>query len=273
MTTSEAVAAASSLGELVQQVDALRPTYRDAAPWPHLALDGVFDWELVAAAEAEARQVDPARMLSLPTRRQLKRESADQAVLGPCTRRLLEQLNGPVWTSFLTRLTGIDDLQPDPALVSGGLHDTPSGGFTMVHVDQLRHPVDGRHHRVNTLLYLNAGWEDGWGGALELWPADMRALGRRIVPSAGRVVVWESGAHTPHGLPEPIAAPDGRSRLALAVYHYTEPPAGGLPRAPLSTFRRRPQDSWTTGLPTLHDLRAAVVPPGTRARVRRLLRG
>ncbi|MCW2778832.1 MAG: hypothetical protein JWN17_2557 [Frankiales bacterium] len=245
---------------LVARLPELQAAYRTASPWPHLVLDGLVAPALLRAAEAESRTVDPSSMISVPTRRQRKRETGDPALLGPSVRRLLEALEGPEWTAFVSRLTGVGQLVADPSRFAAGLHETAPGGYTLVHTDFSTHPTTGLHHRTNTLLYLNEGWQDAWGGSLELWPTSMRAVGRRVLPQSGTVVVWETGPHTPHALPEPVASPDGRSRLALAAYHYAPVPAGGVPRGRTATFLRRPQDPWWVGLPTYHDLRRRLRP-------------
>ena len=247
----------------------LRQEYAAAAPWPHLVLHDVLPADLVAQAEREGRAIAPDAMAEIPMSRQHKHETGDDALLGPATRALLGVLDGPRWIAVLEAVTGVTGLTADPHRYGAGLHSTPTGGSTMVHTDFTRHPVTGWHHRTNTLLYLNSDWPEDAGGALELWPPSMTALGRRVLPRAGTLVLWETSPRTPHGLPDPVAASGGRARLALASYHYAPPPPGGVPPARRVTYLRRPQDPWTTGLPTRYDLARMVLPLRVRQALKR----
>jgi hypothetical protein len=253
-------------------VPALRRTYLAAAPWPHVVLDGLFDDELLDAALDEVRALDEERMEQASTRNMVKRETADPALLGPATLALLDQMNGPILLDLIARLTAIPDLEPDPVRHWAGVHETPPGGFTKVHVDFDRHPESGLYHRTNALLYLNREWDLAWGGQLELWPADMSAVGTMILPLANRLVVFETNASTFHGLPAPVDTPDGRSRLSLAAYQFSPTPPAPTGRRRLSKYAARPEDDWRVGLPSRWDLRDRLPTP-VRAAARGLLRG
>ncbi|MDP3711224.1 MAG: 2OG-Fe(II) oxygenase [Mycobacteriales bacterium] len=215
---------------LPADLGALREEYAAAAPWPHLVLSDVLPAGLVAAAEREARALATASMDEIPTSRQHKHETGDDALLGPATRALLGVLDGPQWIAVLEAVTGVRGLTADPHRYGAGLHSTPTGGATMVHTDFTRHPVTGWHHRTNTLLYLNSDWPEDAGGALELWPPSMTSLGQRVLPRAGTLVLWETSPRTPHGLPDPVAASGGRARLAVASYHYARRRPGACRR-------------------------------------------
>ena len=257
---------------LLGRSEALRQQYLSAGPWPHLLLHDVLPAALVAAAERECLAVPAGALRTVPTARLRKQEANDVAALGPATQALLDLLDGPLWVELVERVTGVPGLAPDASHYGAGLHRSRAGDFQQVHTDFTTHPVDGRHHRTSTLLYLNSRWEPDWGGTLELWPPDMSALGLRVLPRAGTVLLWETDRDTPHGLPDPVAAPDGAPRLSLASYLYAAPPAGGIPRRRPTTFLRRPGDPWWVGLPTRGDLGRAVLPAQAWSRVSRLVR-
>lgn len=259
-----------TLSGVVPDARALRAAYLAASPWPHLVLHDVFPRDAVAAAEASARRSAVLEHVPASSGKQRKQATGSSGRPPEEVVALLEVLEGPEWTGFLAELTGIRQLSSDPTRYFAGLHNTPVGGFTLVHTDFVRHVGTGLHHRTNTLLYLNSAWDPSWGGALEMWPTDMSAPGRSVLPEAGTVVVWETGPHTPHGLPHPVRTPDGRGRLAVAAYHYAPVPEGGVPRGRRRTYLRRPEDPWTTALPTRFDLARALGIGHTAAALRRL---
>lgn len=244
----------------------LSAEYETAAPWPHVVVQDLFDPELLAEVVAELAQVDRSRMTSSATARHGKRETSDRALLGPATRALQDMLDSPEFVDLVERITGIPDLLPDPEHYAAGLHETPRGSRTMVHTDFAVHPVTALHHRVNVLLYLNPQWEPSWGGQLELWPFDMSALGRRIEPVGGTLVVFATHGETLHGLPDEVNCPEGMSRLSIASYYYTREPAPATPRR-LATYVPRPGDPRSVSLPLPRDLFRKYVPAPVQRRV------
>ena len=121
---------------------------------------------------------------------------------------MLGALDSGEFLAWLSAVTGVPDLSADPIHHWAGVHETAPGGFTMVHTDFRSHPVTGLHHRTNVLLYLNRGWRQEWGGELELWSPDMHRRGRRVVPEANTLVVFETNGRSMHGLPNPVACPE-----------------------------------------------------------------
>ena len=122
---------------------------------------------------------------------------------------------------FLEALTGIDGLIPDPYFGGGALHQIPAGGFLKVHADFNWHPKLRLDRRLNMLVYLNPGWEDGWGGALELWSRDRRGPVRTIMPHFNRTVVFSTTDSSFHGHPHPLTCPAGVSRKSVSLYYYS----------------------------------------------------
>lgn len=258
--TSSSSTVAPGLARVLRAVESLRAEYLSARPWPHLVLTDVFAADVLQAAAAEIRAMDPAVMAVATTPRMVKRETGDVGRMGPATREVLAVLDDEPFLGFLRDLTGIDDLVCDPTHHWAGVHATPPGGFTMVHADFRDHPETGLWHRSNVLLYLNEEWAPEWGGQLELWPSDMKALGRSIEPLAGTLVIFETHATTMHGLPAPVDTPDGRSRISLAAYQYSTHPQPAANRR-LSKYAPRPSDSWTLRIPSRWDLKERVPKP------------
>jgi Rps23 Pro-64 3,4-dihydroxylase Tpa1-like proline 4-hydroxylase len=241
-----------------------RQAYLEAVPWPHLVLDGLFDPALVAAAEAE--QLEVARSLSLHTsRRQIKAERS--LVVGPASEQLMGVLDSAHWVTFLEELTGVPGLEHDESHFWAGLHVGPVGAFQAVHRDFQKHPATGLFHRVNVLLYLSSGWTEDEGGELEMWTRDTERCARSVLPVAGRLVVFETHAETPHAVARQTSPDPGRVRLALAAYYYSrQPPAIGVRRLGTLFQPRPPGEPWTTSLIAALDAvrglrrRLAVVP-------------
>jgi Rps23 Pro-64 3,4-dihydroxylase Tpa1-like proline 4-hydroxylase len=143
--------------------------------------------------------------------------------LPPALQDIFSELQGDRFVDALRTMSGIEDLTPDRQFNGAGLHATPRGGSLGVHVDFNRHP-DGRYRRLNLFLFLGdgVGWQGDWGGNLELWDATGKRAAVRIVPDFNRLALFESTETSWHGQPVPLTCPDGRYRLSLAVYYFSE---------------------------------------------------
>jgi 2OG-Fe(II) oxygenase superfamily len=225
-------------------VDRIR--YAAARPWPHIVIDGLFGDSLLRAVEVEQTAV--ARTLRPhASRRQVKAERSQ--ISGEASRMLMAQLGSDDFVRFLRDLTGITDLEPDPSHFWAGLHVSPVGAFQTVHRDFQKHPATGAFHRLNVLVYLTSGWQPAEGAELELWEQDASGPARRVSPVAGRVVIFESNAGTPHAV-APQTSPDPeRLRLSFAAYYYSShPPPGGVRRIGTLVQPRSPGQSRLTSV-------------------------
>lgn len=245
----------------------LRSGYRDASPYAHVVLRGLVGDDVLERVVAELLQTPDREMQTTKSRRMVKHETPEVQSIGITASALAKALDSVDFVAFLRQLTGIPDLLADPTHFAAGIHETRPGGFTKVHTDFKRHPHTRLHHRVNVLLYLNPAWLPEHGGSLELWPRDMSAMGRSVLPELGTMVVFETSAHTPHGLPAPVTCPSGGARRSLAAYYYSvDRPRQERVGGALSGYRARPGEGRMVGLPTPKELLMALVPE----RVRRL---
>src|SRR3954470_10467202 len=199
-----------------------REAYASAHPYPHVFFDDFLPEGVLDSVLAEFPSPKGADWFAFDSATERKLATKDDTIMGPATRRLLAELNSGTFIDFLERLTGIDGLVPDPHLVGGGLHQIERGGHLRVHADFNRHPRTGLERRLNVLVYLNRGWKEEYGGALELWNADMSACEARILPLFNRCVVFSTTSTSFHGHPEPLACPEGETRKSIALYYYSK---------------------------------------------------
>ncbi len=136
-------------------------------------------------------------------------------------RQLIWELNSSTFIRCLEKLTGIQNLIPDPSLRGGGLHQILPGGVLGVHADFTHHVDYDLERRVNLLLYLNKDWQDEYEGHLELWNRDASLCVKRLRPLVGRCVIFNTDADSYHGHPRPLQCPEGMSRKSIAIYYYT----------------------------------------------------
>ncbi|HQW86712.1 MAG TPA: 2OG-Fe(II) oxygenase [Flavobacteriales bacterium] len=137
--------------------------------------------------------------------------------------RAFKELNSPELLTWLEEISGIEQLEADPKLFGGGLHQSITGAFLNVHVDYNFHPDTKHHRRLNVLVYMNKDWKDEYEGHLELWDltgSEKRLLGK-VAPLFNRCAMFETNEISFHGHPRPLRTPPGVNRKSLATYYYT----------------------------------------------------
>jgi hypothetical protein len=216
--------------------------YRENRPFPSIVIDDFLPEAVARQVLAEFPGPDETSWIQYKHFNENKLGKSDRREFPPYIGRVIDVLNSPAFVSFLSRLTGIDGLLADPMLEGGGLHQTESGGFLNIHADfTMHHYHTNWRRRVNLILYLNEGWQDAWGGALELWDRDMSACAQRIPPVFNRVAIFNTDETSFHGYPAPITCPEEVTRKSLALYYFTvEEDRSYVPRA--TNYQPRPDD-------------------------------
>lgn len=150
-----------------------------------------------------------------------KVSSENEALFPPLIRHVMHEFNSATFIDFLTTLTQFKALAPDPSFRGCGLHSTGPGGRLMVHTDSSRHPNPEMHQIINMIYYVTPGWQDEWGGHLELWDKEATRCVTKIKPEFNSMLVFFTGRKSYHGHPHPVSSPPGVRRNSLAAYYYT----------------------------------------------------
>jgi Rps23 Pro-64 3,4-dihydroxylase Tpa1-like proline 4-hydroxylase len=251
------------LSRMRQLEDSAPAEYAAAKPFPHIFFDNFFEPALLDQILAEFPTPDAIRWQRFDNDREIKLASAKEASFGPTTRLLLYHLNSMTFLEFLSKVTGIQDLIPDPSFDGGGLHQIVPGGKLGVHADFNKHPKYGLDRRLNLLLYLNKNWKEEYGGHLELWDRDVTRCEARVAPVFNRVMIFSTTDFTFHGHPDPLRCPEGMTRKSMALYYFSNGrPAEEVSGKHSTIFRERREGEFR---PTLRQRVASVardfVPP------------
>lgn len=232
--------AAIDPARLLALARARRGDFADAAPFAHVVID-----DLLHPAVAEAMRLEfaalPDHWTFLHHFNEQKRIFTDTTRMGPASRATFAELQSPAVLRALEVLTGIEGLIADPDLDGGGLHETRPGGFLNVHADFLSHTRQRHWSReLNLILFLNRDWPTAYGGALELWDAEVTRCERRIEPLFNRCIIFRVGRTSFHGVPDRVRCPPGESRKSAALYYFAD---RGAPQDLVPTrYVPRPRD-------------------------------
>ncbi len=211
---------------LRESLSSLRQRYSTVAPFPNLVLDGLFPKELIDGVCSEIPSLGGKDWVHHKDDHQDKFGSRSAASMGEYGTRLTALLHSAAFLFFLSEITGIKGLLPDPYLQGGGYHVLPRGGKFDVHIDRKTDYIFGLRRRLALIIYLNEGWKPEYGGQLELWDKQGTACVTSIEPEKNRTVLFEVADGNYHGNPTPIACPPGQTRNSFIVYYHTIPEDG-----------------------------------------------
>ena len=249
----------------------LASAYTNARPFPHVVIDNFFDSNLLEIILSEFPKPNAIRWQTFNNQHEIKLASSKETSFGPVTRLFLYHLNSITFLEFLTHITGIPDLIPDPSFDGGGLHQIVPGGKLAVHADFNKHPRYALDRRLNLLLYLNKDWREDYGGHLELWSRDMTQCEAKVLPIFNRVMIFGTTDFTYHGHPDPLRCPEGMTRKSLALYYFTNGrPAEEVNAVHSTVFQERiPSEFKIAFARQLKNVFRDLVPPIIARRLRR----
>ncbi len=226
------------------QIAELACQYRENAPFPHICLTDFLDPRTAQAIANEFPAADTVAWTQYKHHNENKLGMAKRELFPPRLRAVADELNSPEFVDWLSRLTGIPGLVPDPSLEGGGLHQSGRGGFLNVHTDfSTHHYQKDWRRRVNVIIYLNPGWQERWGGAIEFWERSMRRCVAKYPPLLNHAVIFTTDERSLHGFPDPLLCPENVARKSLAFYYYTvEEHAKAVSHS--TDYHARPGDGW-----------------------------
>lgn len=240
--------------------------YQTGEPFPHIVLDDVFDPAFLEKVANEFPDPNSPDWQQFNNLREKKLATQDERDIGPYARAFISNMHSGSFLRFLEKLTGIEDLLPDPHLTGGGLHRIMKDGKLSVHVDFNRHRSMPLERRLNVLVYLNQDWKEEYGGHFELWDKDMTKAEKKVLPLFNRMAMFTTSETSWHGHPEPLTCPEDRSRRSIALYYYTvgRPDEDQGADTHTTVFRERPGEELFSDVPKENKLKAFIkdcIPP------------
>lgn len=210
-----------SIEELHALGKAKHEEYENASPFPNIYFDNFFNEEMLSKVLEEFPEMHKRPDLQFNDPNQIKLASKGEYRFGEVTKAFAYFLNSQGFLEFLTNLTGIKALIPDPYFEGAGCHQIMPGGLLRIHADFNKQKLTNLDRRLNVLVYLNKDWDETWGGHFELWDKQMKGCEKRILPVFNRMAIFSTTTDSYHGHPDPLKCPEDRSRKSFALYYYT----------------------------------------------------
>ena len=205
---------------LTKSLEALLNDYQTARPFPHLVLDELFPLETINSLLEELPPPSSSSWVNERHDNMIKSTLRSAVDLSERAFQFAATIHSASFLYFLSEITGIKALLPDPYLSGAGYHVIPAGGKFDVHADRNTDHFSGLERRLAMLVYLNKSWDPQYGGQLELWNQDGTQREKVIEPNFGRTVIFEIGDQNFHAV-RPVTEQSGRKRISFAVYYHT----------------------------------------------------
>lgn len=226
-------------------LEARRAQFCGAVPYPSICIDDFLDAGFARSVAASYPSFSDALRLGrsyTALNERGKVQITDPQHFPDAVRALTQTLSAPAFLAALSDMTGIPNLIWDDHFEGGGMHQTNRSGWLDVHADFNLLLDRQLHRRLNLLIYLNEEWEEEWGGAVELWDANVKTCHQAYFPLLNRCIIFATNDVSFHGV-TPVACPSDKVRKSFAVYYYTrEAPPEYRGKFRDTVFRARPNE-------------------------------
>lgn len=118
----------------------------------------------------------------------------------------------------IARITGLTTLEPDVDLYAGGISAMSKGAYLRPHLDNSHDKKRERYRVLNLLYYVTPGWEEGYGGSLQLWDDGPRGAPRTFPSLFNSLVIMLTNKGSWHSVNE--VRHDGR-RCCVSNYYFS----------------------------------------------------
>ncbi len=203
--------------------------FKKAEPYPHLIIDNFLPLEYALKIarefpnENEINWVKHSSGANADSEniKGIKLHCQDENEFPYEIKKCLQEFNSQGFLHFLRDLSGVEYIFGDPYYNGCGLHSTGKGGRLMIHADMNRYPFPSLAEQyLNCIYFVSEGWDNSWGGALELWDKKVKKCIKSINPTFNRLVIFRTDRQAFHGHPHELKCPDNRRRNTLATYFY-----------------------------------------------------
>lgn len=205
---------------LTKSLEDLRQEYLSGYPFPHLVLDNLFPTGSVDAVLSELSALSDDRWIRESRATLVKSNMRSAIDLGDDGFQFVSVLNSAGFLHFVSEISGVKGLLPDPYLTGAGYTAMGEGGKFSVHADRNTDHYSGLERRLVMLIYLNKDWSTELGGQLELWSKDGLRFEKSIEPIFNRTVIFEIADDHFHAV-RPVTNGSERARLAFMSYYHT----------------------------------------------------
>ncbi len=189
-------------------------------PFPMIVLDDFLPEELARAMATETHDIPSHEWSEFTRKNSHMQECINMAVCPVARDSFVAHMHSQAGMEWMTKLTGITDLIPDPYLVGAGYSRSYNGDFLGIHTDFNWNESLKLHRMLSLILYIEPDWQDEYGGDIIFKDFNNKKVIQRIPPKFNRCVIWRHHKRGFHGYPDPITCPADISRKTFRLFYY-----------------------------------------------------
>lgn len=198
--------------------DQLIHSWKNSVPVPMIIIDNFLPRAIAKKLSLEINDLDKNTCRTF-TRNGSYMEECNNLSIMTAAEPVIAELHAQTFMRWLSQVTGIQYLLPDPYLVGAGYSRSFRGDSLKNHVDFNWNDAIKLYRKLTLIVYLTEDWKEEWGGHLEFSSFDQQKI-NKIGVKWNRAVIWQHHEHCLHGYPEPIVCPEDNSRKTLRLFYY-----------------------------------------------------
>lgn len=217
---------------LTRAADALRAAWHAPGRIASAHVDDVLPEEIATAIHAGFP--DGSRMMFKSSMRERKHVAAQMDRYDPLLEEAVYAFQDPRVVAIIADITGSQGLEPDAELYAGGISAMSQGAYLRPHLDNSHDNRRQRYRAMNLLYYVTPGWEEDFGGSLQLWDDGPQGAPRTISSRFNRLVLMGTGRRSWHSVNE-VRHPG--TRCCVSNYYFSPNPPEGRGYFHATSFR------------------------------------
>lgn len=205
--------------EKFANTQALNQQYSSSIPYPYLILDNFLPENTALALEKECDSLTNVSWKKFD-RNHSKMDEYSDLSQAPQAFDLVAAMHSQQFMQWLSEVTGIDGVLPDPYLTGAGYSKIYSGEILKPHTDFNWNDRLKLHRAMNVIIYLNSNWKTEYYGALELRDFENKTVIKEVEPIFNRCIIWPYHKLGFHGMSKPVACPSTMTRNTFRLFYY-----------------------------------------------------
>jgi len=199
-------------------------SFQQAKPFPHIVIDNFLSLE---HAKSLAKTFDLDRIRNskngwehFTNQNADRHRLEDEHYMEEDLKQFARLTNSRYFILFLEELTELNSLIGDPYFMGGGAMASERGGYLNMHIDYNWNAKLQLFRNLNFLIYLTEGWEEEWGGALDLYCEETKQR-KSVIPFFNRAIIFQSDSKSYHGQPLKLNCPKDKARTPFSSFYYS----------------------------------------------------
>lgn len=189
-------------------------------PFPMIVLDDFLPTQIASAMATETHDIPSHKWTEFTRKKSHMQECTDMEVCPVARDGFVSYMHSQAGMKWLSNITGISDLIPDPYLVGAGYSRSFTGDHLGIHTDFNWNESLKLHRMLSMILYIEPDWKPEYGGDIVFKDFNNTQVVQKVSAKFNRCVIWRHHKRGFHGYPDPLTSPSDISRKTFRLFFY-----------------------------------------------------